>query len=119
MPITTIHSQSEFHDLIQRHRFVIIFATATWCGPCQSIKPFFEKHANASNYDPEKLAFAQFDTDEIPALDAELGIRSIPEFFLMENAERVDNLSEANPPALKKLVDFCIWELNPSSSNDF
>ncbi|KAF5565127.1 thioredoxin 1 [Fusarium napiforme] len=119
MPITTIHSQSEFHALIQRHRFVIIFATATWCSPCQSIKPFFEKHANASNYDPEKLAFAQFDTDEIPALHNEVGVRAIPAFFLMENEERVDNISGANPRALKELVDTCISELNPSSSDDF
>ncbi|KAG9506494.1 hypothetical protein J7337_000026 [Fusarium musae] len=119
MPITTIHSQSEYHDLIQRHRFVILFATATWCSPCQSIKPFFEKLMNNSSYDPERLVFAQFDTDEIPALDAELGIRAIPEFFVMENAERVDNISGANPPALKKLVDSCIEKMNPSSSDDF
>ncbi|KAF5571650.1 thioredoxin 1 [Fusarium pseudoanthophilum] len=119
MPIITIHSQSEYRDLIQRHRFVILFATATWCSPCQTIKPFFEKFTNDSSYDPEKLVFAQFDTDEIPALDAELGIRAIPEFFVWENAEPVDKLSGANPPALKKLVDSCIERVNPSSSDDF
>lgn len=74
---------------------------------------------NDSSYDPEKLVFAQFDTDEIPALDAELGIHAIPEFFVMENAERVDNLSGAYPPALKKLVDSCIEKVNPPSSDDF
>ncbi|KAG5788456.1 hypothetical protein H9Q69_012479 [Fusarium xylarioides] len=119
MPITTIHSQPEYHDLIQRHRFVILFATVTWCNPCQLIKPFFEKYANASNYDPEKLVFAQFDTDEVPALDTELGIRSIPEFFVTENAERVDSLAGANPPTLRKLVDLYIFKLNPPSSDDF
>ncbi|KAF5720121.1 thioredoxin 1 [Fusarium mundagurra] len=118
MTITTIHSHSEYHDLIQRHRFVILFATATWCNPCQLMKPFFEKHANASNYDPEKLVFAQFDTDEVPALEAELGIRSIPEFFVMQNGGRVDNFAGVNPPALERLVDSCIYKLNLSLSDD-
>ncbi|KAF5687178.1 thioredoxin M-type [Fusarium denticulatum] len=111
MPIITVHSQSEFHDLLKKHHFVILFATATWCTPCQKMKPFFEKYMNDWTYDPEKLVFAEFDTDEIPALDAELGIRSIPEFFVMENGERVDALFGANPPALKRLVDSYILKV--------
>ncbi|KAF5635764.1 selenocysteine lyase [Fusarium sp. NRRL 52700] len=119
MPITTIHSLSEYSDLIQRHRFVILFATATWCAPCQRIKPFFEDDANASDYDTEKLVFAEFDTDEVPELDSHLQIRSVPEFFVTENAEQVDKLAGANPPALHLAVltgMSCRSSLNMSQS---
>lgn len=103
MPITIVASKKEFDDLLKSHPYAVVYATASWCGPCKAIAPIFDKHANA--YDiPEKIAFIKFDTDDVPDIAQELGIRSIPAFFAFEEGEKVDNLAGANPPALQRLI---------------
>lgn len=105
MTVIEITAKSEFDELVKAKPFVVVQAHATWCGPCKAIAPFFDKHAVEYDTIADKYAFVRFDTDEVPDLAQELGIRSIPAFFLFEDGEKVDNLSGANPPALKKLVD--------------
>lgn len=105
MPATEIKTKTEFDELINAKPYVLVQAHATWCGPCKAISPFFDKHSEEYSDVADKYAFVRFDTDDVPDLAQELGIRSIPAFFLFENGEKTDNLSGANPPALKKLVD--------------
>ncbi|CAI6093168.1 unnamed protein product [Clonostachys chloroleuca] len=102
-PVVDIKSKAQFDELISKTPYVAIQAHATWCGPCKAISPIFNKLAtdNAS----DSFTFARFDTDEVPDLSFELGIRSIPAFFSFENAEKGPGLAGASPPALKKLVE--------------
>ncbi|VUC32138.1 unnamed protein product [Clonostachys rosea] len=102
-PVVDIKSKAQFDELISKTPYVAIQAHATWCGPCKAISPIFAKHAatNAS----DTFTFARFDTDEVPDLSFELGIRSIPAFFSFENAEKGQSLAGANPTALKNLVE--------------
>ncbi|PTB65096.1 thioredoxin-like protein [Trichoderma citrinoviride] len=104
MPVIDIKTKPEFDSLIQSTPYVALQAHATWCGPCKAISPIFNKHADALAV-PEKFAFARFDTDEVPDLAMELGIRSIPAFYVFENGEKADSLTGANPPALQKLAE--------------
>ncbi|UNI22909.1 hypothetical protein JDV02_008753 [Purpureocillium takamizusanense] len=104
MSVIEIKTKSDFDTLIKKTPFVAVQAHATWCGPCKAISPMFNKHA-ASLAIENTYAFARFDTDEVPDLAQEFGIRSIPAFFLFENGEKTSNLSGANPPALKKAVE--------------
>lgn len=98
-----ITSKKELDDLLKSHKYAIVYATASWCGPCRAIAPIFDKQASEHEI-PERFAFIKFDTDEAPDISQELGIRSIPAFFTFEDGEKVDSLSGANPPALQKLV---------------
>ena len=104
MGIHEIHTKDEFDQYLQSHKIVIIDASAAWCGPCKAISPFFEKHADENEHMTDKVAFIKFDTDDIPNLAQELGIRSLPTFFVFEDGERVETLAGANPPALAKIV---------------
>jgi thioredoxin 1 len=101
--VQEITSKAEFDQLLKSNPYVFVQAHATWCGPCKAISPFFEKHADQYQI-PDKYAFVKFDTDEVPDLAQELGIRSIPAFFMFENGDKVENLAGANPPALQKLA---------------
>jgi thioredoxin 1 len=105
MTVTEINDKPQFDGLVKDKQFVVVQAHATWCGPCKAISPFFEKHSNEYEEIADKYAFVRFDTDEVPDLAQELGIRSIPAFFLFENGELSEKLAGANPPALKKLID--------------
>ncbi|RGP64332.1 thioredoxin 1 [Fusarium longipes] len=104
MPVVEIKSLAQYKELLQSHPAVIIDASAEWCGPCKAISPIFEKLSHENNYDPEKVVFAKFDTDEVPDLAQELGIRSIPTFFTFKDGDLDEKLSGANPSALTKLV---------------
>lgn len=104
MSVTEITSKAQFDELIQSTPYVAIQAHATWCGPCKAISPFFAKLAGEQAAQGS-YALVKFDTDDVPDLAMELGIRSIPAFFFFENGEKVDSLAGANPPALTKLVN--------------
>ncbi|GKU05864.1 thioredoxin 1 [Fusarium langsethiae] len=108
MPVVQIKDKAQFDDLLKTHQVVIIDASAEWCGPCKAISPIFEKLCSTEAYDSDKVAFAKFDTDEVPDLAQELGIRSIPAFFFFKDGELEDKLAGANPPALQKLVQQAI-----------
>jgi thioredoxin 1 len=104
MSVVEITTKAQFDELVKTTPYVALQAHATWCGPCKAISPFFAKHATAASV-PGALAFAKFDTDDVPDLAFELGIRSIPAFFFFESGEKATDLAGANPAALKKLVD--------------
>lgn len=110
MSIVQINTKAQFDDLIKSHQLVILDASAEWCGPCKAMAPIFEK-LSYENPDSEKVVFAKFDTDDVSDLTQELGIRSIPAFFIFRDGERVDNLNGANPPALTKLVKGAIEDV--------
>lgn len=104
MPVIDITSKSQFDALIQSHPYVALQAHASWCGPCKAISPFFVKHSDALSI-PDTYAFARFDTDDVPDLAFELGIRTIPAFFFFENGDKASELGGTKPPVLKKIVE--------------
>ncbi|KAF4961043.1 hypothetical protein FSARC_10277 [Fusarium sarcochroum] len=111
--VTEITTKAQFDELIKSTPYVALQAHATWCGPCKAISPIFNKHADALKSD--KYVFAKFDTDDVPDLAFELGIRSIPAFFFFENGDKTDNLAGAAPPKLKALVEDYAAKANGSA----
>jgi len=104
MAVIDIKSKAQFDELTKSTPFVALQAHATWCGPCKAISPMFTKHAETLAI-PNKYTFARFDMDEVPDLAFELGIRSVPAFFIFENGDKTGSLTGANPPALRKLAE--------------
>ncbi|KHO01241.1 thioredoxin M-type [Metarhizium album ARSEF 1941] len=104
MPVVTITSKAQFDELVAKTPFVAVQASASWCGPCRAISPLFAKHSDTLGAD-NHFAFAKFDTDDVPDLTGELGVRSLPTFFFFENGNKTDSsVVGANPPALNKTV---------------
>ncbi|KAK8148025.1 hypothetical protein G3M48_000504 [Beauveria asiatica] len=104
MSVVDIKSKAQFDELIQKTPYVALQAHAVWCGPCKAISPFFNKFA-ASLSLPEQYTFARFDTDEVPDLAFELGVRSIPAFFFFEKGDKAEGLTAPKPPALQKVIE--------------
>jgi thioredoxin-like negative regulator of GroEL len=57
---------------------IIIYFTATWCGPCQNIKPKFSKFSQEFQ---GKAIFIEVDVEERKDIAEQFGILTLPTFI--------------------------------------
>lgn len=74
MPVIHIKSEDEFNKHINVDKVTIVDFTAQWCGPCQMIKPFFEKYSDEYT----NIQFLKVDVDELSELTDKIGINAMP-----------------------------------------
>lgn len=65
---------------------------APWCGPCLTMAPAFAQAA--ARLEPE-VRLAKLNTEEVQAVAAQHGIRSIPTMILFKNAKEIARHSGA------------------------
>lgn len=63
---------------------VVIDVYATWCGPCQQVKPVFEALSKELS---DSYIFAELNVDEARELAVTYGITSVPTFIFIKNGE--------------------------------
>ena len=81
---------------------LLFYFTATWCGPCQKIKPMIEKISEGS--DPTKLEVYMIDIDENNDLASEFKIRSVPSFYLYHKKELKGQCTGADIKKVQELL---------------
>jgi len=74
--------------------------TASWCGPCKAIAPYFAELA--AKY-PE-IEFVKIDVDELDDVAGECGISAMPTFQVYSNGVKVSEMCGADPEKLAALV---------------
>lgn len=80
---------------------------ATWCGPCRSIAPVFER---LSTEYQGKLQFAKMDIDEHGLTPSRLGIQAIPTLIIFKDGQAIGRLVGPNPSRLKNEIDRVLAE---------
>lgn len=63
---------------------VVIDVSATWCGPCQQMKPIIEQLAKELG---SKYKFAEVNVDESRELAVKFGVTSVPTFIFMKDKQ--------------------------------
>merc|ERR1719456_542396 len=77
----------------------VIDFTATWCPPCQMIKPKF--HAMAEEDAFSGITFYQLDVDANKEGSQAAGIQCMPTFQFFKDGNKVDELQGANEGKLR------------------
>lgn len=93
-------TDSNYEEILNSDKPVLVDFWAEWCGPCRMIGPIVEELAG--EYDG-KAVIAKVDVDANPNVSAKYGIRSIPTLLVFKGGEVVDKQVGAVPK--KSLVD--------------
>ncbi len=97
-----ITSSAHFTQVLEQAgtQAVIIDFTATWCPPCQMIKPVFEELAQQYL---GKIVFVKVDVDDQSEIAQQYGITCMPTFIVLKGgqvAEKMEGASKAKLEAM-------------------
>ncbi|KAF9916922.1 Thioredoxin-like protein 1 [Linnemannia zychae] len=103
MPVKGITSQSDFQSILSSAgptKLVVVDFTATWCGPCQTIKPIFERLSNTYRH----VTFVKVDVDEFQEVAAVAGVTAMPTFQFFKANKKIAEMKGANAAQLETLI---------------
>ncbi|KAJ4973042.1 hypothetical protein NE237_006216 [Protea cynaroides] len=102
--VLSIHSASEMETKINAasslSRLVILYFTASWCGPCRFIAPLYSNLAGKYT----NVVFLKIDIDELRDVAARWNISSVPSFFFLKNGKEIDRVVGADKSSLEKKI---------------
>ena len=82
--VISLTKDNYVQEVEQSDKPVVIDVSATWCGPCQQMKPVFEqlsKELQATH------KFVELNVDEARDLAIKFGVTSVPTFIFIKNNE--------------------------------
>ena len=79
---------------------LIIWFTASWCGPCKSIESFYLELSEAI----DECDFYSVDIDEGEDISDHFNIKSVPTFIIFKDNTIVDTVKGANKEALGNAI---------------
>lgn len=100
--VKLVESESEWDGLMEESKTKTVFVdfTATWCGPCQFIGPYFEELSKQH----EGAKFVKVDVDQLEGVAGKAGVSAMPTFHVYKNGEVADTLVGASKDKLAAMV---------------
>jgi len=101
--IKVITTPSQFNEELglAGNKPVVVDFTATWCGPCQRIAPYF---AELSNTYGDSMIFMKVDVDKLSGIAQSYGVTAMPTFQMIVNGSAVEKFAGADTGRLKSFV---------------
>jgi thioredoxin 1 len=84
MSVVNINKDNFEKEIKQFDKPIVIDVYATWCGPCQQMKPIFNDLAKEFD---GRAKFTALNVDEVRDLSIMFGVTSVPTFVFYYNGE--------------------------------
>jgi thioredoxin-like negative regulator of GroEL len=95
-------SDNDMSECDGKDCYLLFYFTASWCGPCQKIRPLLEKISEGAN--PSKLEVYMIDIDDNDKIASEFKIRSVPTFYLYKDKDIKGQCSGADIKKVQELL---------------
>lgn len=89
-----VATNTNFDELIQDSKLVIVDFWATWCGPCRMLSPILDEIEAEM---PDQITVVKVNVDDADEIAARYRIMSIPTLLFVKNGEIVDKTVGAMP----------------------
>lgn len=97
-----VKTESEYNSLKSvPNKLVVVDFSASWCGPCKMIAPFFESLAEKT----PSVVFIHVDVDTLPNLPDSSDVSGVPTFKFFKNGSLLYQFSGASTSALEDSVN--------------
>ena len=94
-----------FKEKINSDKYILLFFTASWCGPCKRIYPQLEELAKKLNNDLIQIYKVQIDDDDNEQICQIFKVESVPSFYLMKNKECINTMKGGDINGIKKMLN--------------
>ena len=83
----------------------LLYFTASWCGPCQKIKPFLDELSDKLKEKGEyNIEFYKIDIDKNEDFCNKCDIKSVPTFFIMNGKNLLSSLNGSDKDKLSEMI---------------
>jgi thioredoxin 1 len=96
-------TDSNFDELLQSGKPLVVDFWAEWCGPCKMIGPLVEELSHEYG---DKVLIGKMDVDENNDIASRFGIRNIPTLLFFKGGQMVDKqVGAAQKSVLAQKID--------------
>ena len=88
-----LRKKNELENVMKKHKTIIVKVEASWCGPCQRMKPHFAENVNKL---PIDVAVVIVDIDQSPELKRYVRVKAVPLLLNIINGEVQDITNSGN-----------------------
>lgn len=97
-----IQSKSEFNELVNSEKYVLVDFSAEWCGPCKRLKPQLEELS--THY--KSVKFVKIDVDSQPDLAETHSISAMPTImFYVDGTLKTEYVQGASIEKIKSMCE--------------
>ncbi|XP_024013722.1 thioredoxin H1 [Eutrema salsugineum] len=102
--VIACHTVESWNEQLQKGNdsktLVVVDFTASWCGPCRFIAPFFADLAKKL----PNVIFLKVDIDELKSVASDWAIEAMPTFMFMKEGKIVDKVVGAKKDELQSTI---------------
>ena len=89
-----VATNTNFEELLQSDKLVIVDFWATWCGPCRMLSPLLDEVEEEM---ADKIEVVKVNVDDADEVAARFRIMNIPTLLFFKNGQLVDKTVGAMP----------------------
>lgn len=100
--IDSIDTLNSFIDECEKNdKFLVIKASADWCGPCKAVQPKYIKMAQKYT----NAVFMMFDVEEQQNVAEQFSISAMPTFIVVKGRDIVKRIEGTNLSAIAEVLE--------------